>query len=126
MSDPAERERDRLIGRVVASSFSNITDSIIDTHSALKVAAITLTAEFGVLAMFVIAREKLVESLSEMGDDFWAYGSVAVFANGFLIAFAMYRLFAERWRYAWAHIVIWIISVAAGVFNLFLFFVLLN
>ena len=126
MTDYNDRQNAKVVGEVITTAFSSITDSVIDVHSAVKVLAITVTAELGVLTMVLFAREKLSESLADQGDNFWIYGSVAVFVNGFLIAFALHRLIIQRWPYAGAYLAIWVVSAFAGVANFFLFFVLLT
>ena len=124
MSDYNERQANRVVGSVIASAFSNITDSIVDTHSAVKVLAISVTAELAVFAIRFFAAEKLAESVGEKGDNFWVYGLIAVFVNGFLIAFALYRLIANKWPHAGANLFIWIISSVAGTFNVLLIYAL--
>jgi len=112
--------------RVISSSFSELTDSIIDTHSAVKVLAVTVTAEIGAFAMFYVAKDKVLNSLSESDVDIWVYGGVAVFLIGFLTAFAAYRLIANKWPHQSAFVMIWLASLAAGLLNLGLFYVMVS
>ena len=48
------QDQEILERKVAWSAFTAITDSIIDTQSAIKVLAITVTAEIGAFAMFRI------------------------------------------------------------------------
>ena len=117
----SNRSHDRVITEVAASAFSNITDSIIDTHSAIKVLAITVTAELGGFAMFYVAKDKVEESLADDETGIWIYAAIAIFLVGFLTAFAGYRLIANKWRHRNSGILIWIVSIAAGAANIVLF-----
>jgi hypothetical protein len=108
--------------RVAASAFSNITDSIVDTHSAIKVLAITVTAELGAFAMFYVSKDKVVESLAESDLEVWLYGGLVVFVIGFLTAFAAYRLVANKWPHRRFRLYIWPVSICAGILNVLLFF----
>jgi len=119
-------DRDDVAGRVVSSAFSDITESIIDTHSAVKVLAITVTAEFGAFAMFYVSKAKVIEYLSDSENDIWIYGGIAVFLIGFLTAFAAYRLIANKWPHQSARAMIWLASFAVGLLNLGLFFALIT
>ena len=118
-------DQERVVGEVTSSAFSNITDSIIDVHSAVKVLAITVTAEIVAFAMYYVSKDKVLEFLAdESNGDFWIYASIAVFLIGFLAAFSIYRLISKKWRHYGAHIFIWFVSFAAGGFNVLLFFFL--
>ena len=110
---------------MASAAFSDATSSIIDTHSAVKVLAITLTLQVVAIAMFVIAEEKVAELIENSGDDFWLYGGAVFFFNGFFIAFAVYRLIANRWPHRGMGIYIWLVSTAAGAINV-LFLVALS
>ena len=118
-------DQNRVVGQVSSSAFANITDSIIDVHSAVKILAITVTAEIVAFAMYYVSKDKVLEFLAdERNGDFWLYASVAVFLIGFLTAFSIYRLISNKWRHQGAHIFIWLVSFAAGAFNVLLFFFL--
>ena len=119
--DNDNRSHNRIVSEVAASAFSNITDSIIDTHSAIKVLAITVTAELGGFAMFYVAKDKVEESLADDETGVWIYAAIAIFLVGFLTAFAGYRLIANKWRHRYSGILIWIVSIAAGAANIVLF-----
>jgi hypothetical protein len=116
-------DQDRLVGRVARSAFANLTDSIIDVHSAVKVLAVTVTAEIVAFAMYYVSKDKVLEFMSdERNGSFWLYASIAIFLIGFLTAFSIYRLISNKWRHAGAHIYFWLVSFAAGASNLLLFF----
>ena len=125
MNNDEPETQEELVAHVATSAFSNITDSIIDAHSAIKVLAVTVTAEIGAFAMFYVSKDKVTEFLAESeNDNFWIYGSLVIFAIGFLTAFAIYRLVANKWPHATAHLMIWIVSISAGLLNVLLFFAL--
>ena len=110
---------------MASSAFANLTDSIIDVHSAVKVLAVTITAEIVAFAMYYVSKDKVLEFLAdERNDNFWLYASIAVFLIGFLTAFSIYRLVSNKWRHHGSHIFIWLVSIAAGAFNVLLFFFL--
>lgn len=116
-------DQDRVVRQVSRSAFANITDSIIDTHSAVKVLAITVTAELVAFAMYYVSKDKVLEFLADPENDgFWLYGAIGVFVIGFLTAFAIYRLVANKWHHHGSHIFIWFVSIAAGILNVLLFF----
>ena len=122
MSD-FNHNQDRVVGQVASSAFAEITDSIMDVHSAVKVLAITVTAEIVAFAMYYVSKDKVLEFLAdERNGNFWLYASIAVFLIGFLTAFAIYRLAANKWRHHGSHIFLWLVSIAAGVMNVLLFF----
>jgi len=104
--------------------FRTLTDSIIDTHSAIKVLALTVTAEFVAFAMFYVSKDKVQDFLAESSSNAWAYGSIAIFLIGFLTAFAGFRLVASNFPRRLSAYMIWPIAIAAGVANLALFFLL--
>jgi hypothetical protein len=119
--------QEEVLASVATSAFSNITDSIIDVHTAIKVLAITVTAEIGLFAMFYVSKDKVLEFLADPeNDSFWIYGSGAVFVIGFLTAFAVYRLVANKWPHHGPHLLIWLVSIGAGVLNVLLFFALVT
>lgn len=111
---------------VASSAFTSVTDSIIDTHSAIKVLAITVTAEIGVFAMFYVSKDKVLDYLAESGNNVWIYGSIGVFLIGFLTAFAAIRLVASKFPGRLPKYAIWIVSIAAGLANIALFFALIS
>ena len=124
MSD-FNNDQDRVVGQVASSAFREITDSIIDVHSAVKVLAITVTAEVVAFAMYYVSKDKVLEFLEdEQNGSFWLYASIAIFLIGFLSAFSIYRLAANKWRHTGSHIYIWLVSIAVGTFNVLLFFFL--
>ena len=114
--------QDRVVSNVVDAALSNVTDSIIDTHSALKVLVITVTAEIGLLAMLFVAKPEFIE---EYEPDIWMYAAIAFFLIGFLTAFAMYRMIASKWIHRNSGIYIWLVSIAAAIANVFLLFAIL-
>ena len=119
-------EYDDPAGAVAASAFSEITDSIIDTHSAIKVLAITVTAQIGTFLMFYVSKDKVIEFLEDAENDVWIYGSIIIFVIGFLTAFAVYRLVANKWHHRNSGIYIWLVSIAAGVLNIAIYYMLIN
>jgi hypothetical protein len=114
--------QDRVVSNVVDAALSNVTDSIIDTHSALKVLVITVTAEIGLLTMLFVAKPEFIE---EYEPDIWMYAAIAFFLIGFLTAFAMYRMIARKWIHRNSGIYIWLVSIAAAIANVFLLFAIL-
>jgi hypothetical protein len=60
--DPEELEY-----RVAKSAFFAVTDSISDTQGAIKVLAITVTAEIGAFAMLYVSKDKVLDFLAS-GD----------------------------------------------------------
>jgi hypothetical protein len=118
--------QEEVVANVATSAFSEITDSIIDAHSAIKVLSITVTAELVAFAMFYVAKDKVIEFLAESENGVWIYGAIGIFVIGFLTAFAIYRLVANRWPHARSHLFIWLISIAAGAFNILVFFALIT
>ena len=124
MNNYRNDDEEELTARVVVSAFSNITDSIIDTHTAVKVLAITVTLEFCGLAMLYVAKDKVTEALAESDSEIWIYVSAAVFVVGFLNSFAIYRLVAKKWPHPGARLMNWLVSISAGVLNVLLFFAL--
>ena len=124
MSDHNDYRHNRVIRRVASAAFSDATSSIIDTHAAVKVLAITVTLEAVAFAMFIMAKEKVAEMIENSGVDFWFYGGAVFFFNGFFIAFAIYTLIADRWPHRGARTYLWVLSIAAGALNVFVLFVL--
>lgn len=124
MSDDLNYGQRRLIGKVATAAFSDITDSIVDTHAAVTVLAITMTLEICGLGMLYVANDKVMATLNGSEVNVWFYVSAAVFLVGFLNAFAVYRLIANKWPHQGARLNNWLVSVIAGSLNLFLFFAL--
>lgn len=104
----------RRMDKVARIGLSNVIDSIVDTHSALKVLVITVTAEIGLLVMFFVAKPEFIE---EYEPDIWMYAATAFFFIGFLTAFATYRLMANKWRHRNSGNYIWLFSITAGIAN---------
>ena len=124
MSD-FNNDQNRVVGQVASSAFSNLTDSIIDVHSAVKVLAVTVTAELVAFAMYYVSKDKVQDFLDDPNNgNFWFYAAMGVFLIGFLTAFSIYRLAANKWRHNLWHIYIWPVSITAGVSNVLLFFAL--
>jgi hypothetical protein len=107
------------------SAFKAVTDSIVDTQSAIKVLAITVTAELGAFAMFYFGKNEIYKFL-ESGDNVWVYAAIGTFLLGFLTAFAGLRLVPYRFRRRLLTYTVWGISVASGLANIALFYVLLT
>lgn len=126
MNNYRDDSEEELATRVAVSAFSNITDSIIDTHSAVKVLAITVTLEICGLAMLYVAKDKVTNALAESDGEIWIYVSAAVFVVGFLSSFAIYRLVAKKWPHTGSRLMIWLVSVGVGLLNVLLFFALIT
>jgi hypothetical protein len=114
------QDQEDVENRVERTAFYAITDSIRDTQSAIKVLAITVTAELGALAMIYVNRDEVYNFL-EAGDEVWYYAAAGVFVVGFLTAFAAFRLLPRRFPKPFFGYTIWVISITAGVLNLCLF-----
>src|SRR5688500_14973245 len=111
---------------LVASGFSTITDSIIDTHSAIKVLAITVTAELVGFAMFYVSKHKVQDFLAENDNSVWMYGSIALFLIGFLTTFGACRLISDQLKKNIPASAVWLLSLTAGIANIGLFFLLVS
>ena len=107
------------------SAFFAITDSIIDTQSAIKVLSITVTAEIGALAMTYLSKGEVLKFL-EAGANVWIYASIGAFLVGFLTCFAAFRLMPIGFRRLFLRYTRLGICVAAGLANIALFYVLLT
>ena len=71
------------------------------------------------------SKDKVLKFLTgERNGNFWLYASVAVLLIGFLTAFSIYRLAANKWRHNGSHIFIRLVSIAVGALNVLLFFAL--
>ena len=120
------QDQEEIEHRVASSAFRTLTNSIIDTHSAIKVLAVTITAEFAAFAMFYVSKDKVQDFLADSSSNAWVYGAIAIFLIGFLTAFAGFRLIASNFPRRLAPYMIWPIAIAAGVVNLALFFLLIS
>jgi len=124
MDEDLDYNQRKLVGEVLDSAFTNVTDSIIDTHSAVVVLAITITLEISGLLMFFVAHDKVMAALNGSDVGIWAYTSIAIYLVGFLNAFAVYCLIANKWPHPGARINNWLVSISAGLLNVLLFFAL--
>lgn len=125
MNDHHYEKYDDIAATAASTPFADLTESIIDTHSAVKVLAVTVTAEIVAFAMYYVSKDKVLEFLADpQNGAFWVYASIGVFLIGFLTAFSIYRLAAKKWPHYGAGIFIWLASFAAGACNVFLFYVL--
>ena len=106
------------------NAFSSISDSIKDTHSAITVLSITVTAEIGLIAFVLISKDEAYKFL-EAGDNVWIYAAVGLFLIGFLTTVAAYRFLPKSIRRFLTNTV-WIVSIAAGLANIALFYVLMT
>jgi hypothetical protein len=112
----------RYLGRSV---FNAITDYITDTQSAITVLSITVTAELGAFAMLYVSKDKVIDFL-ESGDNAFVYAYIGVFLAGFFTTFAASGLVPDKFRRRISKFAIWVVSIAAGLANIALFFVLIN
>lgn len=119
------QDQDEVEERVERSAFRAITDSIVDTQSAIKVLAITVTAEIGLLAFVYVNRDEAFKFL-ESGDMVWLYAGVGLFLIGFLTAFAAFRFAPRSLRQIFFAYTVWIVSTVAGLTNIALFYFLLG
>jgi hypothetical protein len=120
------RDEDQVAREVVSTAFTSVTDSIIDTHSAVKILAVTVTAEIVAFAMIYVSKDKVQQSLADHDSGLLTYGSIACFVIGFLIVFAAYRLIERKLLRSVPKITVWLVSTVAGIANLALFFMLVN
>ena len=111
--------------RVGRSAFYAFTDSIVDTQSAIKVLAITVTAEIGLFAFVYVNRDEAFKFL-ESGDFMWFYAAVGIFLIGFLTSFAAFRFVPRGFRQIFFEYTVWIVSVICGLANIGLFYLLLG
>ena len=109
--------------RVGKTAFAAVTESIVDTQSAIKVLAVTVTTEMGAFLMFYVAKDKVLDFLESEGN-FWIYAAIGIFLIGFFTAFAVLRLAPVSFRRRLFATTIWLISITAGLANIGLFFVL--
>ncbi len=132
-------DQDDVESELASSAYDEVLESASSPHSAFKVLAITVTAEIGLIAMFLVAGDRVEGFLY---DENFVYLAMAVFAIGFLIAFTTFRMFEHSWGYRdrrnsnifsghptgpnTGGIWIWFLSTAAGVFNMILFYLLLK
>jgi len=111
--------------RVERSAFRAITDSIVDTQSAIKVLAITVTAEIGLFAFVYVNRNEAFKFL-ESGDTVWLYAAAGIFLIGFLTAFAAFRFVPRRFKQIFFGYTVWVVSLICGISNIGLFYLLLS
>ena len=121
----AWRDQDELEYKVGKSAFFGLTNSIVDAQSAIKVLSVTVTAELGAFLMFYLGKDQVYEFL-ESGENVWIYASVGVFVVGFMTAFAAFRMLPRRFPKPFFGYTIWLVSVAAGISNIGLFYFLLH
>ena len=118
------RDEDEVEGEVARTAFFAMTDSILDDpQSAIKVLAITVTGEIGLLAFVFVSKDEAFKFL-ESGDSVWIYASIGLFLIGFLTPFAAFRLLPRRIRQRFFTYTIWLVSIAAGLGNIGLFYML--
>jgi hypothetical protein len=117
--DDMDDDEQQLAVTVAVSAFSNILDSIVDTHSAVVVIAITTALEVGGLAMLIFARDQIVNVFAAPNSTtyMWAY-PVAVI-NAFLLSLGVARLLVRRPSF-----MVWLLSMAFGFTNGCVLFVL--
>ena len=125
MSDYDDDPR-KVAGQVAVSAFSNVTDYIVDTHTAVTVLSITLTLEVCGIVMFIMARDKVVDGLDQSDGDVWLYVAAGMFVVGFLNSFTIYRLAAKKWPHPGSRAMNWAVSIVAGIVNIGLFYALLT
>src|SRR3954447_3442553 len=121
----SEQDQNDVEGEVAGSALSALTESIVDPQSAMKVLAITVTAEIGALLMFYFSKGQVLEFLRS-GNNAWLYACVGLFLVGFLTCYATFRLLPRMVRRRFFTYTVWAIAVAAGLANIALFYVLLN
>ena len=121
------RDQEDVERAVVSSAFANLTESIIDTHTAVKVLAVTVTAEIMGFVMLYVSKDKVQDFLDDPANGgFWVYASIAVYLIGFLTAFASYRLLTGGLPHLFPKYMLLPIAIIAGIANLGIFFVLVN
>jgi hypothetical protein len=111
--------------QVGRSAFYAFTDSIVDTQSAIKVLAITVTAEIGLLAFIYVNRAEAFKFLDD-GEYNWFYAAIGAFLIGFLTAFAVFRFVPRNFKQIFFAYTVWIVSIVCGVANIALFYLLLS
>ena len=122
---PAESDTE-MERRLVTSVSSSVLDSIVDTQSAMKILAVTVTTEFVAIAMFYVSKDKVQEFLADSDNNAAIYGSIGIFLIGFLTAFAAYRMIGDSLPYSIPKFTVWPVSIAAGIANLALFVLLIS
>jgi len=110
--------------RVVSSAFHNLLDSIVDTHTAVKVLAVTVTAEFMAFVMIYVSKDKLQEFLNDSSSNVWIYAGVGAFLIGFLTVIAASRFFPIRLIRGIGAYMIMPIAIIAGLGNVGIFVLL--
>lgn len=119
------QDQDEVEHRVERTAFYAATDSIKDPQSAITVLAITVTAEIGLIAFVCINKDEAYKFLYS-GDEVWIYASIGLFLIGFFTTFAGYRLLPKSIRRHFLAYTVWIASVAAGIANIGLFYILMT
>jgi len=119
------QDSDEVEYRVERSAFYAFTDSIVDTQSAIKVLAITVSAEIGLFAFVYVNRDEAFKFL-ESGDFMWFYAAVGIFLIGFLTSFAAFRFVPRSFRQLFFAYTVWIVSIIFGIANIALFYLLLS
>jgi hypothetical protein len=119
------QDQDEVEGQVARSAFFAITDSIVDTQSAIKVLAITVTAEIGLLAFVYVNRDEAFKFLRS-DDWLWLYAAAGIFFIGFLTGFAAFRFAPRSLKQIFFAYTVWIISIGSGLANIGLFYILLS
>ena len=122
MSFLDNEDQDEVASQVASSAFRNVTDSIVDTHTAVVVLSIAGAAEIGGLVMLRMARYEVQRALERSDLDVWLYSAAGVFVVGFLISYAVYKMAAKKWPRPTAYMMCWLVSITAGVGNIALFF----
>jgi hypothetical protein len=121
----AWQDQDELEYKVERAAFFDLTNSIVDAQSAIKVLSVTVTAELGAFLMFYLGKDQVYEFL-DAGENVWIYASVGVFVVGFMTAFAAFRMLPRRFPKPFFGYTIWLVSVIAGISNIGLFYFLLH
>jgi hypothetical protein len=110
--------------RVVSSAFNNLLDSIVDMHTAVKVLAVTVTAELMAFVMIYVSKDKLQDFLNDSSSNVWIYSAVGSFLIGFLTVIAASRFFPTRIIRGLGQYMIMPIAIIAGLGNIGLFVLL--
>src|ERR1051325_8355104 len=99
-------DEDEVERKVARTAFFAMADSIVDTQSAIKVLAITVTGEIGLIAFVIVAKNEAYKFL-DSGENVWIYASIGLFLIGFLTPFAAFRLLPRRIRQRFLTYTIW-------------------
>jgi hypothetical protein len=117
-------DQEKVERRVVSSAFNNLLDSIVDTHTAVKVLAITVTAEIMAFVMIYVSKDKLQDFLNDSSSNVWIYSAVGAFLIGFLTVIAASRFFPDRFIRGFGTYMIMPIALFAGIGNIGIFVLL--